>query len=122
MSCDQIILDGALVIAPREGRIDLDNADAFKAELLAALPKAAKALIVDLSSVEYISSAGLRSLMIALKAAKAQGSVMAVAALRPLTREIFAISRFDIVFVLFGSVREAIESLAPQAVAEFDAL
>ena len=121
MSYDQIVLDGALVLAPRQGRIDLENADGFTAGLLAALPKASKALIVDLSSVEYISSAGLRSLMIALKAAKSQDTALAVAALRPLTREIFGISRFDLVFSLFGSVREAIESLAPQAVAQFDA-
>jgi anti-sigma B factor antagonist/stage II sporulation protein AA (anti-sigma F factor antagonist) len=122
MSYDQIVLNGALVIAPREARIDLDNAETFTAELLAALAKTPKALIVDLSSVEYISSAGLRSLMIARNTAKAQDSALAVAALRPLTREIFAISRFDIVFTVFGGVREAIESLAPQAVAEFDAL
>lgn len=121
MSYDQIVLDGALVVAPREGRIDLENADGFTAELLAALPKASKALIVDFSSVEYISSAGLRSLMIALKAAKSQDAALAVAALKPLTREIFGISRFDLVFSLFDSVREAIEALAPQAVAQFDA-
>lgn len=122
MSYDQIVLDGALVIAPREGRIDLDNAEAFTAQLLATLAKTPKALIVDLSSVEYISSAGLRSLMIARNTAKAQDSALGVAALRPLTREIFAISRFDIVFTLFDTVRGAIESLAPQAIAEFDAL
>lgn len=122
MTCDQIILDGALVITPRDARIDLSNAEDFTAALLAALSKAGKALVVDLSGVEYISSAGLRSLMITLKAAKAQGAGLAVAALRPLTREIFAISRFDIVFTLFDSVRDAIAGLAPQAVAEFDAL
>ena len=122
MTCDQIVLDGALVITPRDARIDLANAEAFTAALLAALPKAGKALVVDLAGVEYISSAGLRSLMITLKAAKAQGAGLGVAALRPLTREIFAISRFDIVFTLFDSVREAIAGLAPQAVEEFDAL
>ncbi len=121
MSYDQIVLDGALVVAPRDGRIDLENADGFTAALLSALPTAPKALIVDLSSVEYISSAGLRSLMIALKAAKSQNTALAVAALRPLTREIFGISRFDLVFSLFDSVRDAVASLAPQAVAQFDA-
>jgi anti-anti-sigma factor len=121
MHYDQIVLDGALVIAPREERIDLENADVFTAQLLSALPNASKALIVDLSSVAYISSAGLRSLMIALKAAKSQDIALAVAALGPLTREIFAISRFDLVFSLFNSVRDAVEGLAPQAVAEFDA-
>lgn len=122
MTSDRIALDGALVMAPRDGRIDLSNADGFKDDLLAALSDASKLLIVDLSRVAYISSAGLRSLMIALKAARAEDKTFAIAALQPLTREIFAISRFDIVFSLFESVREAVAALAPDAVAEFDAL
>jgi hypothetical protein len=35
--------------------------------------------------------------------------------------EIFTISRFNLVFPLFGTVREAVEKLAPDALAEFDA-
>jgi anti-sigma B factor antagonist/stage II sporulation protein AA (anti-sigma F factor antagonist) len=122
MTCDRIVLGGALVMAPKDERIDLSNADAFTNALLAALTQASGVMIVDLSRVDYISSAGLRSLMIALKAAKAEQKSLAVAALRPLTREIFAISRFDIVFSLYDSVRDAIVGLAPDAVAEFDAL
>jgi anti-anti-sigma factor len=122
MNCDRIALDGVLIMTPEDGRIDLSNADGFKDALLAALASAPKVLIVDLSRLEYISSAGLRSLMIALKAAKSKDQSLAIAALRPLTREIFAISRFDIVFTLYDGVREAIAGLAPQALAQFDAL
>jgi anti-anti-sigma factor len=122
MRCDQVVLDGAMVLTLQDARIDLDNADAFKAALLAAVPQASRALILDFTAVDYISSAGLRSLMIAQKSAKAANCTLAVAALKPLTREIFAISRFDVVFVLFDTVRGAIEHLAPQALAGFDAL
>jgi anti-sigma B factor antagonist len=122
MTYDQIALDGALVMTPREDRIDLSNADPFRDSLLAALSSASKLMIVDLSRVEYISSAGLRSLMIALKAAKAEDKAFAVASLQPLTKEIFAISRLDLVFSLFDGVRDAIQGLAPHALAEFDAL
>jgi anti-anti-sigma factor len=122
MTCDQIALGGARVIAPTDERIDLSNADAFKDALLETLSQAAAVMIVDLSRVEYISSAGLRSLMIALKAAKADQKSLAVAALQPLTREIFAISRFDIVFSLYDGVRDAIVELAPDSLAKFDAL
>jgi len=121
MHSDRIVLDGALVLALREKRIDLDNADAFKDALLGALPQASRALILDFSAVDYISSAGLRSLMIAHKAAKAASCNMAVAALKPLTREIFAISRFDVVFTLFDEVRGAVAELAPDALDGFDA-
>jgi len=122
MTYERIALDGALVMAPREARIDMSNADAFKDALLESVTLASKVMIVDLSSIEYISSAGLRSLMIAFKAAKAEQKTMAMAALRPLTQEIFAISRFNIVFTLFDDVRDALARLAPDVVAEFDAL
>jgi anti-sigma B factor antagonist/stage II sporulation protein AA (anti-sigma F factor antagonist) len=122
MTYDQIALDGALVITPGDERIDLSNADGFKNTLLEALSSASKVLIVDLSKVEYISSAGLRSLMIALKAAKPQNKSFAIAALQPLTQEIFAISRLNVVFSLFDGVRDALEALAPDAVTKFDAL
>jgi anti-anti-sigma factor len=122
MTYERTALNGALVMAPREPRIDMSNADAFKQALLDAIAAAPSVMIIDLSSVEYISSAGLRSLMIALKTAKAEQKTMAIAALRPLTREIFAISRFNIVFTLFDGVRDAIAGLAPGAVAEFDGL
>ena len=122
MTYQRIALSSAIVMAPSEARIDMSNADAFKEALVESVASAPKVLIVDLSSVEYISSAGLRSLMIALKAAKAAQKTLAVAALQPLTKEIFAISRFDMVFSLFDRVRDAIAGLAPDAVAEFDAL
>ena len=122
MTYEQIALEGALVMAPREGRIDMANADAFKQALLDAVAAASPVMIVDLSSVEYISSAGLRALMIAFKTAKAEQKTMAIAALQPLTQEIFTISRFNMVFTLFDGVRDAIAGLAPNAVAEFDGL
>jgi anti-anti-sigma factor len=114
MDCHETHLGDAVLLVP-VGRIDLSNAEAFRDGLSAALAKANTAIVVDLSGVDYISSAGLRSLMIVFKAAKSEGKAFAVAALQPLVREIFAISRFDLVFPLFGTVRDAIAELAPGA-------
>ena len=104
---------GDAVLASTSGRIDLSNADAFKDALSAAMAKAKRALVIDLSGVDYISSAGLRSLMIVFKAGKADGKALGVAALQPLLREIFTISRFHLVFPLFETVDEAVAKLAP---------
>lgn len=100
------------------GRIDLSNAESFREQLLDCLSTAT--VIVDLSQVEYVSSAGLRSLMIAAKAAKAADLELAVAALTPAVKEIFTISRFDLVVPCFTSVRDAVAKLDPAALAEFD--
>ena len=109
---------GSIVLAP-SGRIDLTNAEAFKAVLLRAVGAARPALILDLSEVEYISSAGLRSVMIASKAGKSNGVTVGISAMRPVVREIFAISRFDLVFPCFESTRDAIAKLAPDALEAF---
>jgi anti-sigma B factor antagonist/stage II sporulation protein AA (anti-sigma F factor antagonist) len=114
MNCSERSL-GDTVLVTVSGRIDLSNAEAFKNELSAALANAKTALILDLSGVDYISSAGLRSLMIIFKAGKAEGKAFGIAALQPLLVEIFTISRFNLVFPLFESVGQAIEKLAPDA-------
>ncbi len=112
---------GGVIIGCASGRIDLSNADAFKDSLSAALSQSKTALILDLSELEYISSAGLRSLMIVSKAAKGEGKAFGIAALRPLVLEIFTISKFNLVFPLFDTVRDAIKKQAPDALAAFDA-
>src|SRR5262249_52332467 len=78
------------------------------------------AVVLDMSGVEYVSSAGLRALLLALRQAKAQGGTLVVAALTPFVREIFEISRFTLLFRVFASVREALAERSPAAVAAFE--
>jgi anti-anti-sigma factor len=119
MNCSETKFGGAVVLNV-SGRVDLSNADAFKDTLTAALGNATGSLIVDMGGVDYISSAGLRSLMIVFKASKAAGKQFAITALQPLLLEIFTISRFHLVFPLFDTTRAAIEKQAPDALGEFD--
>ena len=112
---------GDATLAMASGRIDLSNADAFTTALSAALTQTRTALILDLSKVEYISSAGLRSLMITLKASKTENKGFGVAALQPMLAEIFSIARLSQVIPVFQTTREAVAKLAPNALAQFDA-
>ncbi len=95
-----------VVLTPR-GRIDHLNAEAFSkavAPHVEACNKAGPCLLFDLSALEYISSAGLRVLMLASKRAVPAGGRIGVAAPTPMVREILEISRFDLVFPVFDSV------------------
>jgi anti-anti-sigma factor len=114
MNVSEQSLGDAVLLRP-QGRIDLTNADAFKDALAAAMAKTKAGVVVDLAGVDYISSAGLRSLMIVFKTGKADGKGFAVAALSPLLKEIFTISRFHLVFPLFDTVEEARLKFAPPA-------
>jgi anti-sigma B factor antagonist len=112
-----------VVLAPA-ARIDHGSAESFKDALRPHLGRCATAqdqLVLDLSGVDYISSAGLRVLMLARKQAKAQGGTLVVAGLTPVVKEIFEISRFSVVFEIFPSVREALARISPAALTAFEA-
>jgi anti-anti-sigma factor len=93
-----------LVLQP-VGRVDNLTSGEFQARLLAAATSPDD-IVVDLSSVEYISSAGLRALMAASRL-KPKERRLAVACLNSIVSEIFAISRFSYVVPVFTTVEEA---------------
>ena len=101
---------GGVVILRPAGRIDNDTSLSFQERLLGALDAGAAAL-VDFAGVEFISSAGLAALMTAAKHAKAKNGRIAVAGLRPMVQEIFAISRFSRVVPVYGTVAEGVAAL-----------
>ena len=112
-----------VVLAP-VGRVDHATADAFKIALaphLALCAAGRDRLVLDLAGVEYISSVGLRVLLLASKQVKGQGGALAVAELQPVVREIFEISRFTLILNVEPTVREALAKLSAAALAAFDA-
>jgi anti-anti-sigma factor len=122
MKLDSRTYADTLVVVPA-GRLDHDNCEAFRAGLQPLLDRALagrQRIVVDLSGLEYVSSAGLRCFMLAAKQAGTQGGKIVLAALRPVVAEIFQISRFDMVFELHPSVREALAAVSPDAAAAFD--
>ena len=112
-----------LVLSP-EGRIDHANSEDFRNRLGPFIDRCkanGERMVLDLAGVDYISSAGLRSFMLAEKQAKAQGGTIVVAAMQPVVKEIFEISRFTLVFETFATVREAIAKLSPAAIGAYRA-
>ena len=112
-----------VVLAP-VGRINHGSAEEFKSALRPHLEQCGSGrdqLVLDLSGVDYISSAGLRILMLAKKQTKAQGGTLVIAELGPVVKEIFEISKFTVVFEIFPTVRAALGRISPAALAIFDA-
>jgi anti-anti-sigma factor len=106
-----------------QGRIDHISAPAFESELLpevAGCSGEEKKLLLDCSALTYLSSAGLRVLMIAAKRCRQQNGKIVLAALQPTIQEIFRISRFDAVFEVFSTVPEALVAISPAAAAAYD--
>ncbi len=103
------------------GRLDQESAAAFQSRLMGLVDVSGGIkLVMDFGRLDYISSVGLRALMVAAKKSKGSGGKIAVAALTPVVREIFEISRFNFVVPVFADVRTALTSMSADAVAAFD--
>ena len=105
------------------GRLDQDNCEGFRIDLMAQVEQSAHdggTVILDLSALEYVSSAGLRCFMLASRQAKAQHGRIFVASLQPMVAEIFEISHFNLVFQVFPTVREALAAASSEAAVAFD--
>ncbi len=81
-----------LIIAP-EGRLDTMTAPELEAELKASLD-GVTALTIDLTELEYLSSAGLRVLLSAQKTMNNQGE-MKVTGVNETIMEIFEVTGFS---------------------------
>jgi anti-anti-sigma factor len=113
-----------VVVAEASGRIDFTNAEAFKSALWQALEQNSGErgpVVIDFSRVDYISSVGLRVLMVAAKEMNGGRRKITIAAPSPVVQEIIEISRFHMILSVFSSVREALERLSPAALAAHDA-
>ncbi|MBL8380517.1 MAG: STAS domain-containing protein [Burkholderiales bacterium] len=113
-----------VVVASANGRIDHAGAEPFKSALQPLIDQCVEGsdrVVLDFSGVEYISSVGLRVLMLAAKQVKAQKGTIVIAAMQPVVKEIFDISRFNYVYAAFPTVRDAVGDLSTQALALFEA-
>jgi len=111
-----------VLVATAVGRIDFAGAQVLEGALAPALASdgPVRGVVIDLARVDYISSVGLRVLMVAAKAMRARKAAIAVASLQPVVAEIFEISRFHHVVDVRGSVRDAIGAVSPDALAAYD--
>jgi anti-anti-sigma factor len=93
----QVIFEslGTTTVATATGRLDFGAATAFQQQLEQALAATPSRLVIDCAGLDYVSSAGLRSFLVAARAAKAGGTSFAACGLQPSVKEVFEISGFS---------------------------
>lgn len=101
------------------GRIDFDTTPPLQDRLLPLVELPGAKVIVDFAEVSYISSSGLRALMLGAKAAKSGQGRLVVCNLNPNVAEIFRISRFHLVVEVHADLAAALATLSPDAVAAY---
>jgi anti-anti-sigma factor len=106
--------EGSVSVVALRGRFDQASADSVHQALLPYINECrsdGKPLLLDFSDVAYISSVGLRVLIMAAKQVKSQSGRVAIANLTPIVAEVFQIGRFNLVFRVFPSNDEALSFL-----------
>lgn len=68
-------------------------------------------IILDFSSVEYLSSAALSKLLILEKKAKAAGAKLRLCAIRPDIYQIFTLTKLNKLFSIYDTEEQALEGL-----------
>src|SRR5689334_20338782 len=102
--------DGDALVLTLTGRLDAVTSPPVEARLLEAVRRS-PGVVLDLSGLDYVSSAGLRILLKAAKQAKGAKSRLALAALRPAVHEVFEVSGFFSLLDAYPSRREALAAV-----------
>ncbi|MDD3978369.1 MAG: STAS domain-containing protein, partial [Methanomicrobium sp.] len=93
------------------GRIDAITAPEFEKSMSELISKGENNLIINFSGLEYISSAGLRSILATAKRIKAEGGKILFAGLQGPVEEVFKISGFYSIFNIFDSETAALNNI-----------
>ncbi len=94
-----------------KGRIDHEAARELEQTLMQLIDAGYYRLVIDMSEVNYISSAGLRVLLAARKAVRRWNrGDMCLAGLQPLIRGTFDLVGFDQIFDIYDDVVDAVGS------------
>ncbi len=92
------------------GSIDALTAGEVADFLSAQINQGHKQIVADLSQVDFMSSAGLRSILVTLKESRQQGGDLRLAAAQPGVDKILKMSGFTSILKTFSTVDEAVAS------------
>lgn len=102
---------GGTVIAKADGRIDSSNSREFHSELEAVIADSDTAVVLDFEDVAYISSAGMRVILLTAKSLQQSGTEFVLCSMDDSIREVFKISGFDKIIAIHNSQAEALSAV-----------
>lgn len=105
----EAIKEGKATVVKVSGRLDNVTATQFDTDCNKLLSDGgAISLVLDFSELTYISSAGLRSVLLLAKTLNAKGGRVLICGLNQMVKDVFQISGFTGMFPVFQSREEAL--------------
>jgi len=91
-----------------KGRMDAVSAPEFETACAKCMEQGDTAFVVDLAGLEYISSAGLRAMLVVAKKLKSNNGSISFCSLTPTVERVFSISGFRSMFSVHDSLTKAL--------------
>jgi anti-sigma B factor antagonist len=101
---------GPWTVVQPKGEIDLYTAPRLREELSGLVQQGRTQLVVDLSSVEFLDSTGLGTLIGSLKRCREAGGELVLAGASETVRKVLGITGLDKVFALHPTAEDATSS------------
>ena len=100
-----------VVVVALNGRLDSNTYRKFEDDLLGIIDHGNKHVLLDFSQLDYISSAGLRVLLMAAKRLRPINGKIALCGLMPSIKTVFDIAGFSSVLPIYASQEEAVKEM-----------
>ena len=104
------VVEGPVAVIQVSGRLDAtcyQDLEKVSRELIAG---GRKKLILDFGGLDYMSSAGLRSVLTSAQAAMAAGGSVSLCSLKGVVEEVISMSGFDSFLKIYGTPEEAMKA------------
>jgi anti-sigma B factor antagonist len=96
------------VIFVLEGEIDMSNSTVLRNKLLELFKDPPQILVIDMTSVTYMDSSGLGTLVEALKWSQRKNTKLRLAGITDHVLKVFEISRLSPIFEFFSNAEDAL--------------
>ena len=99
------------IVVSIKGRMDAVSSSDFEKQLSALMAEGEKDFIIDFGELDYISSAGLRSILTTLKDLKGKNGRLLPCSLKDLVKDVFDISGLSHVIQIYETVDSALSQI-----------
>jgi len=93
------------------GRLDSSTSKDLEEKILPLIASSQGKLVIDLSQLDYVSSAGLRVFLLAAKRMDGAKGKMILCSLQDTVKQVFDIAGFSSLLTLAASTEEAVKNL-----------
>ncbi len=108
MNIEETTLNDSLILIPA-GHLDAKTAHEFQDAVVEKIKAGAKSIVLDFSNIDYLSSAGLRSLLVIAKQQKEGGGHLAICSVKEMVHKVFEVSGFNTIVDIHTDRRSAVD-------------